>query len=237
MWKQCEVRPGEVRSTKMSISAAHPWVYGLGQQTENGIYLSPANAVAWLAEKLASLTENQDVVMLMVTGQSHDDFMASLGPLTEVFPVPAFTQVSRLAKSAAELAAVKMQKPAKALNGLPAATPLSVPTTRTMGSAAAIASAAASGALSLDGMKQSLAEFSSKRDGLLSTFSQEAGELATKSASAWVFQSAGSGATLVLEILRGIPAMSSIYSAAIMMVGSDLSGIRDMIYDSDNAGA
>ncbi len=77
-----------------SIVAAHPWVYGLGQQTDNGAYLSPANAVVWLGDKLASVTGETDVVILMATGQTHDDFMATLDPLTAVFPAPAFTQVS-----------------------------------------------------------------------------------------------------------------------------------------------
>lgn len=229
--------PQGVFGVDCSVNAAHPWVYGLGQQTANGVYLSPANAVAWLAEKLASLTDSADVVVFMVAGQSFDEFVSNLDPLTAVFPAPAFTQVSRLARSAAELATVKMQKPAKAVNGLSDAVALSVPTTRTMGSAAAVASAAASGALSLAGLKASLADFTAQREALLSDLANAAGELAAKSASAWVFTATGNGATLARELLTDIPAASSIYSAAIMLVGSDLSSIRGMIHDRDYAGA
>lgn len=106
-----------------------------------------------------------------------------------------------------------------------------------MSSAAAVASAAASGSLSLEGLKASLADFTAQRTALLSGIAQGAGELAGKSASAWVFTATGGGTTLARELLNDIPAMSSIYSAAIMLVGSDLSTIREMIHDSDHAGA
>jgi len=220
-----------------SVTAAHPWIYGLGQQTENGNYLSPTNAVTWLAEKLASVTETVDVVIFLVAGQSHDEFLAYLDPLTAVFPAPAFAQVSRLARSAAELATVKMQKPAKATNGLPDAIPLSVPTARTMSSAAAASSAAGSVALSLAGLKASLADFTAQRSALLSGMADAAGELAGKSASAWVFSASGNGAALARELMQDIPAASSIYTVAIMLAGSDLANIRGMIHDIDNAGA
>lgn len=236
MWKKCDVKPGVIQSASMSISAAHPWVYGLGQQTANGVYLSPVNAVGWLAEKLVNITDSMDVVIFMVAGQTHDEFMANLDPLTSVFPTPVFTHVSRLARSAAELETVKMQKPAKAINGLSDNIPLSVPTTRAMSSAAAVASAAAVGSLSLSRLKASLASFTSQREGLISGIADAAGELAAKSASSWVFTSTGDGVTMAQELLKDIPAVSSIYSAAIMLVGSDLSSIRGMIHDSHHAG-
>lgn len=237
MWGLRQLSLNASAAGNYRMAAAHPWVYGLGQQTENGVYLSPANAVAWLAEKLASITEQADVVIFMVAGQSHDEFMAYLDPLTVVFPAPAFTQVSRLARSAAELAAVKMQKPAKTLNALADASPLSVPTTRAMSSAAAVASAAASGSLSLSGLKASLADFTAQRGELLSAVADAAGELAAKSASAWVFTASGEAATMTKALLTDIPAASSVFSAAIMLVGSDLSGIRGMIHDINDAGA
>lgn len=238
MWKKSDVRlKDNIQMTNVSVVAAHPWVYGLGQQTANGVYLSPVNAVTWLAEKLASLTENTEVVIFMVAGQSHDEFMENLDPLTTVFPAPAFTQVSRLARSAAELATAKMQIPAKAANGLPVSIPLSVPTTRTMSSAAAVASAAASGSLSLSGLKASLADFTVQRAGILSDIAGAAGELTGKCASAWVFTASGAGVEMVRELLTDIPAVSSIFTAAIMLAGSDLSSIRGMIHDSDHAGA
>ena len=234
MWRKATLSLSDaLPSLSCSVAAAHPWVYGLGQQTDNGVYLSPVNAVGWLA----SLTAHADVVIFMVAGQSHDEFMAYLDPVTAVFPAPAFTQVSRLARSAAELATVKMQKPAKARNGLADAIPLSVPTTRAMSSAAAVASAAASGSLSLAGLKASLGAFKAQRTELLSGIANAAGALAAKSASAWVFTASGDAATITKALLTDIPAASSVYSAALMLTGADLSVIRGMIHDSYHAGA
>ncbi|AUU86842.1 hypothetical protein [Leclercia sp. LSNIH1] len=238
MWERkiIQLKMG-VPADNVTTVTAHPWVYGLGQQTLNGVYLSPDNAVRWLAKKLVSLADSMDVVVLMVAGQTYDEFMTNLEPLTAVFPAPAFKQVSRLARSAAELETVKMQIPAKAENSLPDPLPLSVTTTRAMSTAAAVASAAAVGSLSLTGLKASLVDFMEQRAGLLSEIAEAAGELAGKSASAWVFTSTGSGTEMVRELLTDIPAMSSIYTAAIMLTGSDLSSIRRMIHDSDHAGA
>lgn len=47
--------PDELAANDCPIVTAPPWIYGLGQQTDNGAYLSPVNAVAYLAGKLASL--------------------------------------------------------------------------------------------------------------------------------------------------------------------------------------
>lgn len=238
MWEQKVVRLSDsIQKSNVATVTAHPWVYGLGQKTANGFYLSPVNAVVWLAEKLASLTENTEVVIFMVAGQTHEEFMSYLDPLTSVFPVPAFTQVSRLARSAVELETVKMQIPAKIVNGLPDPAPLSASTTRTMSGAAAVASAAAPGSLSLSGLKASLTDFTAQRAGLLSGIAEAAEKLAGKSASAWVFTASGGGVDMVRELLTDIPAVSSIFTAAIMLVGADLSRIREMIHDSDHAGA
>ncbi|QFH51507.1 hypothetical protein [Leclercia adecarboxylata] len=238
MWKRSQVRlmKNSMAGSVVAVTA-HPWVYGLGQQTANGVYLSPFNAANWLAEKLMALKDVADVVILMATGQTHDEFMANLDPLAAVFPAPAFKQVSRLSRSAAELETVKMQIPAKAVNGLPDPSPLSVPTTRAMSTAAAVASATAAGSLNLSGLKANLASFAIQRSGLISGIADIAGELEGKSASAWVFTATGDGVTLARQLLKDIPDVSSIYSAAIMLVGSDLSGIRGMLHDSDHAGA
>ncbi len=239
MWREATLAlPESLPALNCSIVAAHPWVYGLGQQTSNGAYLSPANAVAWLGEKLASVTGETDVVIMMATGQTHDEFMSNLDPLTAVFPAPAFTQVSRLARSAAELATVKMQKPAKALNGLPAALPLSVPTARTVSSASAISQAGAASGLSMDGLKTALADFTSRRAGLLADIATGAGGVTGKNARAWVFSASGNAADILRQLVSGIPALSSVYTAALMLAGEDLSSIRKIIHDDDhNTGA
>lgn len=66
-------------------------MYGVGQQTENGAYLSPVNAINYLADKLAGTGGEADIVIMMVSGKTHDSFMVSLNKLVDVFPSPAFT--------------------------------------------------------------------------------------------------------------------------------------------------
>ncbi len=234
MWREATLAlPAGLPPLTCSIVAAHPWVYGLGKQTDNGAYLSPANAIAWLAEKLATVTGETEVVILMATGQTRDEFMSNLTPLTAVFPAPAFTQVSRLAHSAAELDTVKMQKPVRAVNGLPAAQPLSVPTARTVSCASAIAQAGAAGGLSLSDLKTALADFTSRRASMLADVTDSAGGVAGKSARAWVFTASGGAAEVVRQLLSGIPSLSSVYTAALMLAGDDLSSIRKIIHDHD----
>jgi hypothetical protein len=138
MWREARIAFSDsVAALNCSVIPAHPWIYGLGQQTENGAYLSPVNAINYLAEKLAGTGGASDIVIMMVSGQTHDNFMANLNQLVDVFPSPAFTQVRRLAESAAQLAAEKCN-PAKYSKSLPAAIPLSVPTSRTALAAAAV---------------------------------------------------------------------------------------------------
>ena len=241
MWREARLAfDDSVAALNYSIVPAHPWVYGLGQLTESGAYLSPVNAVSYLAEKLAGTGGVADVVIFMVTGQTHENFMASLGGLVDVFPAPAFTQVKRLAQSAADLAIEKMQIPAKSTAGLPAPVPLSVPTSRMALSAAAISAAqqAAGAGFDISELKQQLGEFTQLRDKLIGDVASGLNELQGKSARAWVFTASGDTATMLLELVKGIPQQSAVYTAAMMLVGDNLDGIKGMIHDFDpNTGA
>ncbi|MEA3725903.1 hypothetical protein VBL11_21630 [Enterobacter cloacae] len=241
MWREAKLAFSDAfAALDCAIVPAHPWLYGVGQQTDNGAYLSPANAVAYLAGKLASAPGVQDVVIMLVTGQTHDDFISRLDALTQVFPAPAFTQVSRLARSAAELATVRMQLPARGVSGLASALPLSVPTTRAVMNARAVASAQqqASTGIGMADMKAALAGFTARRASLLSDLADGLTQLTGKSARAWVFTASGDAATLTRDLLQNIPQPSAVHSAAIMLTGDNLDGIKGMIHEPDNnAGA
>ncbi|BBV64732.1 hypothetical protein STW0522KLE44_11200 [Klebsiella sp. STW0522-44] len=241
MWKFSEIYFGEqLSNVSCSIIPAHPWVYGLGQQTENGIYLSPTNAVAYLAEKAAGVNRAADVVIIMVASQSHDSFMNSLTQLVDVFPAPAFTQVKRLAQSAAQLASEKMQIPAGLSGGLPVAMPLSVPTNRAALAAAAVKKAKEDAALpvDMDALQKQLDDFAQLRTGLMQEIASGLDDLKTKSARAWVFTASGDLATSLLALVKDIPLPSAVHTAAMMLVGDNLDGIKGMIHDLDhNAGA
>lgn len=46
MWREARIAFSDsVAALNCSVIPAHPWIYGLGQQTENGAYLSPVNAI------------------------------------------------------------------------------------------------------------------------------------------------------------------------------------------------
>lgn len=241
MWREARLAFSDsLAAVNCSIIPAHPWVYGLGQQTENGAYLSPANAVAFLAEKAAGIGGASDVVILMVASQSHDSFMSSLSQLVDVFPAPAFTQVKRLAQSAAQLASEKMQIPAGLSGGLPVAMPLSVPTNRAALAAAAVKKAQEDAALpvDMDALQKQLDDFAQLRTGLMQEIASGLDDLKTKSARAWVFTASGDLATSLLALVKDIPLPSVVHTAAMMLVGDNLDGIKGMIHDLDyNAGA
>lgn len=237
MWREASLSFSDaVTALNCSIVPAHPWIYGLGQRTDSGAYLSPVNAVNWLAERLGGGGQSE-AVLLMVTGNSHVDFLRRVGELTGVFPAPAFTQVARLAQSAAELNTVKMQIPSKALNGLPAAVPLSVPTTRLAMNAANIAKAQAeaSAGSSLLAMQAQLAAFTAQHASLLDTIISGLDDLKGKAARAWVFTASGDMPTIASEMVKNIPEPSAVYCAAILLVGESLEGLRGMIHDIDSA--
>lgn len=241
MWREARIAFSDsVAALNCSVIPAHPWIYGLGQQTDNGAYLSPVNAIAYLAEKLTGTGGAADVVIMMVSGQTHDSFMASLNNLVDVFPSPAFVQAKRLAQSAAELATERMQVPAKYSSALSAAIPLSVPTNRTAIAAAAVKKAQdeAAAVIDLDGLKKQLDEFAQLRDGLLGDIASGLSELQGKSARAWVFTASGDLPSTLLELVKGIPLQSSVFTAAMMLVGDNLDGIKGMIHDLEpDAGA
>ena len=236
MWREARLAfTDAVGAINCSIVPAHPWVYGLGQQTENGAYLSPVNTISYLAEKLAGTGGEADVVIMMVTGQAHDSFMNSLNQLVDVFPSPAFTQVKRLAQSAAQLATEKMQIPAGIGNGLPVSVPLSVPTSRAAMAAAAVKKAqeAAGQALDMDSLQKQLEAFTQLRDEMMGDIASGLNELQGKSARAWVFTARGNLGTTLLEMVKNIPQPSAVDTAAMMLVGNNLDVIKGMIHDID----
>lgn len=166
--------------------------------------------------------------------------MASLNQLVDVFPSPAFTQVRRLAESAAQLAAEKMQIPAQYTQSLPAAIPFSVPTSRTALAAAAVKKAQqeAGATADLSAVKKLMGEFQQQRESMISGIASGLSELQAKSARAWVFTASGDLPSALLELVKGVPLQSAVYTAAMMLVGDNLDGIKGMIHDIEpNTGA
>lgn len=241
MWREAKIAfPDELSALNCSIVPAHPWVYGLGQQTDTGAYLSPTNAVQYLAAKLLVTGGSADVTIFMICGDTHDGFMKSLSTLAAVFPAPAFTQVSRMAQAAAELQQVKMQLPGKAANSLPAALPLSVSTNRAAMNALRTAQAQveSSAGSSLTGMQAELASFAAEHANQLAQIQQGWDALKGLSAKAWVFTGSGDLVTMASELVKTVPQPSAVYTVAMMFVADDLGSLGGMIHDIDrNASA
>lgn len=237
MWRKARIAFSDaVKALTCSVIPVHPWIYGQGQQTDSGAYLSPQNAITYLAGKLAGSSENADVTVFMVSANSHAEFMASLDVMAGVFPIPAFTKVRRMAQAAAELATVKMQIPTGTGGGLPAAVPLSVSTSRQAVNAARIASARAQAATGVSpaNMAAALSGFDQVRNAALAAVSQGLDSLKAKSADAWVFTRTGSMNTTATEMLKDIPATSAVHCVAVMFVG-ELGALEAMIDDENSS--
>lgn len=218
-----------------SVLPVHPWVYGVGNVTDSGHYLSPVNAVTYLADKLGAAADNVAVCVWMVCGSGLGEFLPALDALTVVFPAPALIQVARQARAMAELATVKMQIPAKSRT-LPAAAPLSVASCRQALNAQRMAAAQQQVAapMGLDALKGMAGRFASQREAALSEISQAMQQMAQRSAPAWVFTGQGAPGVIAAEMLKNIPQPSAIYTAAMMFTGTELDALESMIREPDN---
>lgn len=238
MWQESIIQiADDMAPLSCAIVPAHPWVYGLGQSADSGGYLSPANALGYLAKKLTASGASGDVIVLMIAENTHDDFMQGLNSLAAVFPAPAFTQVSRMAKAAAELSTVKMQLPAKVTNALPAAAPLSVPTNRAAVNAQRIAAAQLAAAVSSGtaGLQKQVTEFIQARADMLSSVSQALDDLKGASAKVWAFTHSGNHITGAIELLKDIPQTTAVHTAAMMFIGDSLADLEKMLHEPDRA--
>jgi hypothetical protein len=235
MWNQSVIKiTDDIGALACSIVPAHPWVYGLGQNTDSGGYLSPANALGYLAKKLLSGGGSGDVIVMMVAENTHDAFMQGLNKLSTVFPAPVFTQVSRMAAAAAELSTVKMQLPVKA-DVLPASAPLSVSTNRLALNAQRVAAAQLAAAVSITttDLKNQVTGFIQERAGLLASLSQGLDDLKAASANIFSFSYSGSYAVAAAELLKGIPQTTAVHTAAMMFIGDSLSDLEKMLHEPD----
>lgn len=235
MWRESVIKiADDMGALACSIVPAHPWVYGLGQSTDSGGYLSPANALGYLAKKLLSGGGSGDVIVMMVAENTHDAFMQGLNKLSTVFPAPVFTQVSRMAAAAAELSTVKMQLPVKA-DVLPDSAPLSVSTNRLALNAQRVAAAQLAAAVSTTttDLKNQVTGFIQERAGLLASLSQGLDELKAASANIFSFSYSGSYAVAAAELLKGIPQTTAVHTAAMMFIGDSLSDLGKMLHEPD----
>nr|QIF59964.1 hypothetical protein FVA69_17015 [Providencia sp. 1701011]QIF63966.1 hypothetical protein FVA70_17035 [Providencia sp. 1701091] len=215
-----------------SMVPAHPFVYGLGQKTDTGCYLSPTNAINHIAKKLAGAGET-DIVVMMVCAKSQVEFMSLLQVFSSVFPLPVFSQVERMAKTAANLQVTKMQLPSKQFGGLPKPQALSTSTSRATINAQLIEQTknSAGSASSIDTMKSAMSGFKSARETALKEIGNKLTDLLGKSVVIWSFTGKGTGDYLAEQLQKDIPEPDAIFTLATLFAGSELAPLKGMLHD------
>lgn len=230
MWTDSTLAlPDALATVTCSTVAAHPWTPGLGQVTEDGTYLSPANATAWLAGRLSGVPVGHDVTAWLITAPTLAGFITRLTALAAVFPQPLVTQVQRRAATAQTHATTRMQIPATP-GGLPAATTLSVSSARRAQNAGAAIQAATDtlpgmGA-SLDTVTQALASFAAERASALQALSDTLAGLQAATASLWTLSVARDVAAAREALTTDVPQTDAVFALALLFVGEDLSALR-----------
>ncbi|EKN5147817.1 hypothetical protein V6611_000499 [Yersinia enterocolitica] len=237
MWRKANLSiPGNMAAVNCAMLPVHPWVYGVGRSEESGHYLSPQNAVDYLAGKLAGSGGPQRVVVFMVCATDHLAFMQALTQFSAVLPLPVFAQVARMASTAATLATTKMQLPANDGNGLPLPQSLSTATSRMAMNAQRIAQAkeAAGSGANLAGLASALSVFANAKAAALASVESALNGLLAGSAQAWVFTASGSAATLASEMKKNVPQQDAVFTLATLFAGEDLTTLEAMINDTDS---
>ncbi|MDC9595765.1 hypothetical protein PSI14_02500 [Xenorhabdus sp. XENO-2] len=218
-----------------AIVPVHPFLYGVGQQADSGSYLSPTNAIHYLSNKLMG-AGNLNAVVLMICAKTHDEFMQNLMQFSSVLPLPVFSQVTRMAKTAESLTTTKMQLPGKLSGGLPLPQLLSTTTSRLAVNAQLIAKAKAQAGAgsSIAGLKSQLTALTAARQSALQQVTDAISGLAGKSATVWAFSGKGNGAHVAEKLRKNIPEPDAVYTLAILFAGDDLSPLERMLSHEPN---
>lgn len=236
-WRKCLMKMSPaLPGITCSILAIHPFVYGIGHTNDSGSYLSPVNAVNHIAGKLAG-SGQISVLVIMVTGKTFAQFMQSLSAFSAVFPLPVFSQVERMARTAETLATTKMQLPGKMAGGLPLPQSLSTSTSRMATNAQLIetAKSAASKPVSADSLKSALSDFGSLKDNALKQMNDSLSELLGKSAMVWAFSGAGDATVLAEKMKKDIPEPDAVYTLATLFAGHEIDALTRMLSNADDS--
>ncbi|EFA6039401.1 hypothetical protein CIQ69_004412 [Escherichia coli] len=232
--KAISINAGVITPLTSSVISATPWTYGLGRYEESGVYLSPPNAITWLAGKMAQSHASGDVTIIMIAENTHDLFMQSMEALTAVLPLPVFTQAQRMAQAAASLSTDKMQIPLTTDN-LPDPVKLSVTTMRNAVTAAMTAQAKQLAAQRPDaaGLRRQISRFISRRADALAGMENGIRTLAEQKAQAWVFQYRGYHRAAAAAMVKDIPAPTAVHTVAALLAADSLTELGKMIHEPD----
>ncbi|MGQ6557364.1 hypothetical protein ACUND6_04640 [Serratia sp. IR-2025] len=222
MWKYVQLGfPDDFAPISCSLLTVNPWTYGAGQVTPSGNYLSPENAVKFLAGKLKSAGGTPGAVGFLITATQSDRFLDDLAGFAALLPIPDLQKTARKAVAQAELAVSKMQLPGLQGIGLPDAAPLSLSTTRTAQNAQRIQAAAESAAagLSFDDINSALQSLEDAASQAQQAAEQALTELKARRVNAWMFTDEGHPSNIANNMLNGIPEPDAIFTLGALFVG------------------
>lgn len=229
-WKKKTFRlTAEFPAVICSLLAVNPWSSDAGSKTASGSYLSPTNAIEDLAARLSQVGGDKDIVIVMLSAPSPDSFIGQMQQLAQAFPLPVIGQACRRAQTQLSLQVSKMQLPAQALGGLPAAEVLSVSTARQVASAHAIAQAAANASGDIDALSAAITQFKVARTAALSRIQQVSAALQQNTCPVWSFCYSGDIQTARIEMQKDIPHPDHVFTLAMMFVGDNLAPLRGLL--------
>lgn len=224
-WRAATLRPAAINLTCSQL-CLHPWSGNVGNVTPSGRYLSPTNAVAALVPYLSGLSHQLEMVAMLICAPSLDTFLTLTARYADALPLPEITRMSRLARTQLSLATTKMQRPARASQGLPDPTTLSVTTARQLTRAAHIAQANQSGTGGINQLTAALNQFKQARAQALDAITQSSQSLQQHHCPVWAFCSTGDMHSARTDIQENIPHPEQVFSAISVFIGRDLSALR-----------
>ncbi|WP_220659803.1 hypothetical protein [Serratia plymuthica] len=222
MWQRVTLGfPDNLAPISCSLLTVNPWTYGAGQVTPSGNYLSPENAVKFLAGKLKAAGGTPGAVGFLITATQSDRFLADLAGFSALLPLPELQKTARKAVAQAELAATKMQLPGLQGTGLPDIAPLSLSTTRAAQNAQRIQAAAesAAGGMSFDDITGALQSLEDAASQAQQAAEKALTELKSRRVDAWMFSDQGHPANLANNLMNGIPEPDAIFTLGALFVG------------------
>lgn len=222
MWQRVTLGfPDNLSPISCSLLTVNPWTYGAGQVTPSGNYLSPENAVKFLAGKLKAAGGTPGAVGFLITATQSDRFLDDLAGFAALLPLPDLQKTARKAVAQAELAVSKMQLPGLQGVGLPDTAPLSLSTTRTAQNAQRIQVAAESAAagLSFDDITSALQSLDEAASQAQQAAEQALTDLKGRRVDAWMFTDEGHPSNIANNMLNGIPEPDAIFTLGALFVG------------------
>lgn len=233
-WERKRIQfSGTLPQIVCSQLTAQPYSYGVGQQTPTGNWLSTANAVAWLAQKLARTGGGGELLVMMVCGTTESSYASALTAFSAVMPLPDISRALTQVTANARLQVDRMLIPTDVSSGLSAAAPLLFATGRQAQAADGIQQAlgAASLPLSMESMQAGLEAFTAARDTAVAGIAQGLDDLTQKNAEIWVFSGNGLYSQMAVDLLDDVPELTAVQATATMFAGDDLSALRGLVHE------